>query len=98
MKPSNGYIGHENDQLCEIILVLGRGGVKVSSLYSLLGCLFPVGSYMLKCKNLLQMIMVEFWLIKGWKMVVREENDVFEPVFKEFFLNNSFIPQSGNIG
>ena len=60
-KASDGYIGHKNDQLCEIILVLGRGGVRVSSLYSLIGCLFPVGSYMLKCKNLLQMITVECW-------------------------------------
>ena len=55
-KASNIYIGHKNDQLCEINLVLGRGGVRVSSFYSLIGGLFPVGSYMPKCKNLSQMI------------------------------------------
>ena len=98
MKASNGYIGHKNDQLCEILLVLGRGGVRVSSLYSLLGCLFPVGSYMLKCKNLSQMIKVEIWLKKCWMLVFPEDVDVFDTVLEEFFLNNSYIPQSGNIG
>ena len=56
MKDYMSYIGHKKDQLCEILLVLGRGGVRVSSLCSLLGGLFPVGSYMPKCKNLSQMI------------------------------------------
>ena len=61
MKDCMSYISHKNDQLCEIILVLGRGGVRVSPLYSLIDCLFPVGSYMLKCTDLFQMITVEFW-------------------------------------
>ena len=55
MKDCMSYIGHKKDHLCEILLVLGRGGVRVSSMCSLLACLFPVGSYMPKCKNLSQM-------------------------------------------
>ena len=98
MKASNGYIGHKNDQLCEIILVLGRGGVRVSPLYSLIGCLFPVGSYMLKCTDLFQMITVEFRSRTCWRLIFLEDVDIFQPVLELFFLNNSYIPESGNIG
>ena len=97
MKDCMSYIGHKKDQLCEILLVLGRGGVRVSSLCSLLGGLFPVGSYMPKCKNLSQMIKPTDYEKKSWNMDFFEENYVFESVLQEFFLNNSYIDQSGNI-
>ena len=97
MEDYMSYIGHKKDQLCEILLVLGRGGVRVSSLCSLLGGLFPVGSYMPKCKNLSQMIKPTDYEKKSWNMDFFYENDVFENFNKKFFLKYSYIAQSGNI-
>ena len=94
MKDYMSYIGHKKDHLCEILLVLGRGGVRVSSLCSLLGCLFPVGSFMPKCKILCQMFKptdyekkVEIWIFLMKMMYLRS------PI-KSFFLN---IPISTNL-
>ena len=69
MKDCMSYIGHKKYNFCEILLVLGRGGVRVSSMFSLLAGLFPVGSFMPKCKNHYQMFFhidyekkVEIWI------------------------------------
>ena len=49
-------IGYKKEDFSKILLVVARLGVRVSSMFSIISSLFPVGSFEPKCKNLFLMI------------------------------------------